>query len=184
MVMCVLVVAVVGSPSVGGRTKVAAQAVLSGAAQEGAQTAVVELADAPPEAVSAALDRADAVVFGSPVYRADITAQSKALLDRTQRGMWGEETAPLQGKACVTVLTGATDHHFLAADKVRGILAGFFAMQLVSPGLYFPGAQFVDDGQALAEDAQRAAEAHGRALVELATAIQSSKWLKGLRPLV
>jgi FMN reductase len=182
--MRVLVVAVIGSPNPGGRTRVAAEAVLSGAALEAAETEVVELAGTEHAAVQDALARADAVVFGSPTYRADIAAQLKALFDRTQRGMWGEETAPLQGKACVTVLTGASDRHFLAVDKVRGILGGFFAMQLVSPGLYFPSAQFVDDGRSLAEDAQRLAETHGRVLVELASAVRSSKWLKDLRPLV
>ena len=182
--MDVLVVAVVGSPNPGGRTRVAAEAVLSGAAAEEAQTELVELAGTEFTAVQDALARADAVVFGSPTYRADIASQLKALFDRTQRGMWGEETAPLQGKAGVTVLTGASDHHFLAVDKVRGILGGFFAMQLVSPGLYFPSAQFGEDGKSLTDDAQRLAETHGRALVELATAVGSSKWLKQLRPLV
>jgi FMN reductase len=182
--MVMLVVGVVGSPHKGGRTRVAVDAVLRGAADEGADTEVIELADGHGGPVGDALERADAVVFGSPVYRADATARLKTLLESTQRGMWGEQSAPLQGKACATVLTGASDHHFLADEKIRGILSGFFATQVLSPGLYFPSAAYTDEGRALAEDAQRLAETHGRALVELTTAVRASKWLKDLRPLV
>jgi FMN reductase len=180
----VLVVAVIGSPHAGGRTRVAVDAVLSGAAQEGAQTRVVELADsAVPEAV-AALTEADAAVFASPTYRADITAQLKALLDATPRGMKYESGDALRGTVCATVLTGASDHHFLAVEKVRGILGGFFGAQLLSPGLYFPSAAYVEGGAALQVEQQQLAELHGRALVELATAVSSSQWLRGLRPQV
>jgi FMN reductase len=144
----------------------------------------MELADSDVADVLGALERADAMVVGSPVYRADIAAELKALLHNTPRGMWGESSAPLQGKACATVLTGASDHHFLAVEKVRGILGGFFAVQLLSPGLYFPGAEFVDNARALGGKAQQLAELHGHALVELAAAVRSSKWLKELRPRV
>jgi FMN reductase len=130
------------------------------------------------------MDEADAVVFGSPTYRADITAQLKALLDATPRGMSYESGDPLRGTTCATVLTGASDHHFLAVEKVRGILGGFFGAQLLSPGLYLPSAAFTDDGRALRDEHQQLAELHGRALVELAAAVRSSKWLRDLRPLV
>jgi FMN reductase len=180
----VLVVAVIGSPHAGGRTRVAVDAVLSGAAQEGAETRVVELADtAVPDAV-AALGEADAAVFASPTYRADITAQLKALLDATPRGMKYESGDALRGTVCATLLTGASDHHFLAVEKVRGILGGFFGAQLLSPGLYFPSAAYVEGGASLQDDQQQLAELHGRALVELATAVGSSRWLRGLRPQV
>jgi len=183
-VIVMLVVAVIGSPHKGRRTRVAVDAVLRGATDEGADTEVIELADSQSSDVAAALEPADALVIASPTYRADIAAQLKALLDATPRGMWGEESAPLQGKACATVLTGASDHHVLAVEKIRGILGGFFATQLLSPGLYFPGTAFTDDGRAFGDEPQRLAETHGRALVELVTAVRSSQWLKDLRPLV
>jgi FMN reductase len=177
----VLIVAVIGSPHAGGRTRVAVDAVLQGAAQEGGQTRVLELADtAVPDAV-AALGEADAVVFGSPTYRADITAQLKGLLDATPRGMAYESGDPLRGTVCATVLTGASDHHFLAVEKVRGILGGFFGTQLLSPGLYLPSAAFVEGGESLRDEPQQLAELHGRALVELATAVGSSRWLRMMR---
>jgi len=178
-----LVVAVVGSPHAGGRTRVAVDAVLRGAA-EGADTRVLEVAGTGHADALAAMDEADAVVFGSPTYRADITAQLKALLDATPRGMSYESGDPLRGTTCATVLTGASDHHFLAVEEVRGILGGFFGAQLLSPGLYLPSAAFTDDGRALRDEHQQLAELHGRALVELAAAVRSSKWLRDLRPLV
>ena len=178
-----LVVAVVGSPKAGGRMRVAVDAVLRGAV-EGARTRVLELADTPVPDVQVALGEADAVVFGSPTYRADISAQLKGLLDATPRGASYETGDPLRGTVCATVLTGASDHHFLAVEKVRGILGGFFGAQLLSPGLYFPSAAFAADGTALEDEAQQLAEQHGRALVELATAVRSSKHLRDLRPLI
>src|SRR6476469_601659 len=179
-----LVTAGIGSPNKGGHTRVAVDAVLRGAAVEGAETEVLELADGRLDEVVARLERPDAVVFASPTYRADVTAGLKALLDPTPRGMTGETCAPLSGKACTVVLTGASDHHFLAVEKVRGILGGFFGAQLLSPGLYLPSAAFTDDGRALREEHQQLAELHGRALVELAVAVRSSKWLRDLRPLI
>jgi FMN reductase len=179
-----LVVGVVGSPNAGGRTRVAVDALLRGAAAEGAETRVFELAETEPADAVAAIDAADAAVLGSPTYRADISARLKALLEATPRGAPGESGAPLRGKACATVMTGASDHHFLAVDKVRGTLGGFFAAQLLSPGLYLPAAAYTDDGRALCDDARELAELHGRALVELATAVRSSTWLRDLRPLI
>ena len=140
-----LVVGVVGSPNAGGRTRVAVDAVLGGAAAEGAEVRVHELADTAVPDVLAAMGEADAVVFGSPTYRADITAQLKGLLDQTPRGAAYESGDPLRGTVCATVLTGASDHHFLAVEKVRGILGGFFGVQILSPGLYFPSAAFTED---------------------------------------
>ena len=103
-----LVTAVIGSPNKGGRTRVAVDAVLRGSAMEGAETEVLDLADGRLDEVVARLERPDAVVFASPTYRADITAGLKALLDTTPRGMTGETSAPLSGKACTVVLTGAS----------------------------------------------------------------------------
>jgi FMN reductase len=179
-----LVVAVVGSPKAGGRTRVAVDAVLRGAAEGGAETRVLELADTDHADALAAMEEADAVVFGSPTYRADIAAQLKALLDATPRGASYENGDPLRGTTCATVLTGASDHHFLAVEKVRGILGGFFGVQLLSPGLYFPSATFTDDATALRDEPRQLAELHGRALVELTAAVGKSTWLRELRPLI
>jgi FMN reductase len=179
-----LVVGVVGSPNAGGRTRVAVDAVLAGAVAEGAEARVHELADTAVPDVIAEMAAADAVVFASPTYRADITAQLKSLLDHTPRGAAYESGDPLRGTVCATVLTGASDHHFLAVEKIRGILGGFFGVQILSPGLYLSSSAFTEDRTGLVDEMRQLAELQGRALVELATAVRSSKWLRDMRPLV
>jgi FMN reductase len=159
------------------------EAVLAGAAQLEAACDIVEVNGAePPGDLSEMLEAASAVVFASPTYRADITWPLKALLDGMPRGFWGEKTAPLQAKACATVVTGASDHHFLGMDKLRSVLEGFFAMQVLSPGLYVQRSGFGDDGR-LIDSVREVAELHGRALVDLAAAVHGSTNLRALRPL-
>ena len=70
------------------------------------------------------------------------------------------------------VLTGATPHHYLAVDSLRDVLAGFFAAQVLSPGLYLDHSGYVD-GSALTDAAR-----------ELAAAVRGSATLRGLEPQV
>jgi FMN reductase len=179
--MTVRVLGVVAGPEPGGRTATAVAGVLAGAEKAGATTSLLELSDAGADAVIAAFDDADAVVFGSPVYRATYSALLKDLLERTERGKWGEKSAPLQGTAAATVLTGASGHHFLAVADLRSVLAGFFAVQVLSPGLYFDHAGYVDRGT-LTEDSAQLAAVHGGALVDLAAAVRASPALRGITP--
>ncbi|MDT0300880.1 NADPH-dependent FMN reductase [Streptomonospora wellingtoniae] len=177
------VLAIIGSPAAGGRSTAAARAVLDGARAAGADTEVLELSGAAgPEHAVAALDRADGAVFAAPVYRARAAYPLKSFLDAVPRGMWGETAAPLQGKACAVALTGAGWHHFLAVDDLRGVLAGFFAAQVLSPGLYLPQNAFADRERLLG-DAADLAGAHGAALVDLVRAVRDSTALGALRPL-
>lgn len=178
--MSLNVVGVVAGPEAGGRTAAAVSAVLEGT---GATTSLLELSETPHGAVVAAFEQADAVVFGSPVYRASHTAALKALLEGTERGKWGEKTAPLQGKAAAIVLTGASGHHFLAQNDLRSVLAGFFAVQVLSPGLYLDHGGYVDRNT-LTEDSTALARSHGAALADLTTAVRSSKVLRDLTPVV
>jgi FMN reductase len=85
-------------------------------------------------------------VFAASIYRAGGVFPLKTFLDGVPRGVWGEAAAPLQGKAGAVVLTAASWHHLLAVDGLRGVLAGFFATQVLSPGLYLPNDVFVDGG--------------------------------------
>ncbi|MBW0115634.1 NAD(P)H-dependent oxidoreductase [Pseudonocardia abyssalis] len=177
------VVGVAGGPDAGGRTSTAIAAVLTGAASAGALTDLIELGGAELADVVAAIDAADAVVFGSPVYRATYSALLKTLLEGTERGRWGERTQPLQGKVAATVITGASGHHFLATNDLRNVLAGFFAVQVLSPGLYFDHGAYVDRGT-LTDDSAALAAGHGAALVDLATAVRGSAALSALVPQV
>lgn len=181
--MTVSIIGVAGGPEAGGRTSTGVAAVLAGAATAGATTSLLELSAVPVADVVAAIDTADAVVFGSPVYRATYSALLKDLLERTERGRWGEKTAPMQGKAAATVITGASGHHFLASNDLRNVLAGFFAVQVLSPGLYFEHADYLDRS-ALGEAGTALAAAHGAALVDLAVAVRSSAALGAITPQV
>ncbi len=122
-------------------------------------------------------------MFGSPVYRATYSALLKGVLEATERGKWGETRAPLQGKAAAIVLTGASGHHFLAVNDLRDVLAGFFAVQVLSPGLYFDHSHYVDRST-LNEDSAALAARHGAALHDLTVAVRASEALGGLRPLI
>lgn len=179
----VTILGVVGGPEPGGRTATAVGGVLAGAAKAGATTSSLELSQVGHDEVVAAFEAADGVVFGSPVYRAGHTALLKSTLEATERGRWGERTAPLQGKVAATVLTGASAHHFLAVGGLRDVLAGFFAVQVLSPGLYLDHAGFVDR-TTLTEDSAALAAAHGAALVDLAAAVRGSAALRAITPQV
>ncbi|MDR2525487.1 MAG: flavodoxin family protein [Oscillospiraceae bacterium] len=97
------IIGFVGSPHKSGNTAWTVQAILDGAASEGANTHLFSSAelDIKPCAgcggcrndggcvlkddmqnIYAALKTADALVFGSPVYMAQMTAQAKAFTDR------------------------------------------------------------------------------------------------------
>jgi FMN reductase len=172
------VVGIVGGPEPGGRTSTAVAALLAGT---GAETSLLELSQVSTEEAVAAMAAADAVVFGSPVFRASYSALLKDLLERTERGKWGEQSDPLRGTAAATVITGASGHHFLATNELRNVLAGFFAVQVLSPGLYFDHAGFVDR-TTLTEQSAALCTEHGAALAALATAIGASKTLSTITP--
>jgi FMN reductase len=179
----VTVLGVIASPHGSARTALAVDAVLDGARAAGATCNRLALVEHDRAEVLQAMADADAVVLGSPVYRATYTSLLKELLEATERGRYGEATAPLRGTATAVVLTGATAHHYLAVDSLRSVLAGFFAAQVLSPGLYLDHSGYVD-GSALTDAARELAGTHGRALVELAAAVRGSAALRGLEPQV
>lgn len=184
------VLGIVGSPSVGGRTDAAVAGVLAGCAERqgvgGGEVAVeqLSLADTAVPAVLAAMERADAIVFGSPTYRASYSSLLKDLLEQTERGRYASETtAPLRGTTAAIVMTANAPEHFLAQDSLRGMLAGFFGVQVLSPGLALGHGAFAEDGGLTGQIASLAA-LHGRALVDLAAAVRASEALQALAPQV
>lgn len=175
------IIGLVGGPQSGGRTSSAVSAVLNGT--HGAETDLLELSETGPRFATHAIEAADAVVFGSPIYRATYSSLLKTLLEATERGKWGESTAPLQGKVAATVLTGASAHHFLAVNELRNVLAGFFAAQVLAPGLYLDHDGYVDR-TTLTEPSADLAAAHGAALSDLTVAVRASVALTALTPQV
>jgi FMN reductase len=172
-----------GGPEAGGRTSTAVAGILAGAVDRSAETELLELSQTALPEVIEAIEGVDAVVFGSPVYRATYSARLKGVLEGTERGKWGETRAPLQGKAAAIVLTGASGHHFLAVNDLRDVLAGFFAVQVLAPGLYLDHSCFLDRNT-LTDDSAALAASHGSALLDLTVAVRSSPALAALRPQV
>ncbi|MEJ8278114.1 NADPH-dependent FMN reductase [Pseudonocardia spirodelae] len=182
--MTVDLLALIGSPTAGGRTDAAAAAVLAGARAAGARVRTIALGERPPpEQVQAAMDAADGVLFASPTYRARSSGLIKGVLENTPRGAAGETGAPLLGTAAAIVHTGASAHHFLAVDDLRAVLAGFFAAQVLSPGLYLEAPHFDDTG-ALTGAARDLAAAHGRAFAEFTAAVRGAPAVVALLPLL
>ena len=152
--------AVLGSVTAPGRLRRAVDEALARAA--GTDTQLIDLAerqipfaDGRPAtelggdtaAVVAAIARADAVLLATPVYRGSLTGALKNLLDHVP-------VAALQGTPVALVAMGASDHHYLGAERhLRDVLA-FFGAHPLPTAVYLSGRDF-SDGQ----PSQRAADA-------------------------
>ncbi|HLZ72789.1 MAG TPA: NADPH-dependent FMN reductase [Dehalococcoidia bacterium] len=152
-------VGVLGSVTPPGRLRRALEAALASApaAQPGTTTALLDLAEVqlafadgrPPAQIGgdtarvvAAIERADCLLFASPVYRGTYTGALKNLLDLLP-------VEALAGKACGILAMGASQHHYLGVDwHLRDVLAWFGAVP-APVGVYLTSADFVDG--ALAE---------------------------------
>jgi FMN reductase len=174
-------IALLGSPNATGRTRLVADAIAGGMAKADSQVEMISAADAPSEEIIEACDNADGLLLGCPVYRGGMAYPLKTLLDRMPRGMWGETRAPLLGKPAGIFMTGASLHHYLAVDELRRVLCGFFACQVLAPGLYFSPADFTGDG-ALSDEAGSTAAVYGQALVSFGSAVRASEAIQALRP--
>jgi FMN reductase len=175
--------AIDGSPTGGGRTERGLQALLASPAREGHDIRLLSIVRDGLETCLHEAEQGDAFAFGSPIYRASYAAPMKQFLDRLPRGRWGEETAPVTGRAVAILATGASDHHFLGLDDFRKVLAGFFAAYVVPPGLYLPRASFAEDDR-LTHEAATLAALQGDAWVALAEAIGRDERLPAVVPQV
>ena len=176
----ITILAVDGSPSGGGRTRTAIEALARAGEPFGARVLTIALAEPEgPDRALQALESADAVVLGAPVYRAAAAAPLKQLLDLIPRDNL-ERRSPLAAKPVAIVQTGASLHHFLALDGVRNVLVGFFAAHVIAPGLYVPRDGFGESG--LLEPYAAQARTQGQALVELTLAVNAGVALAAVRP--
>jgi FMN reductase len=189
---------VVASSSRGSRTKALVEGILAGATRDGsAQSSILLLADSPLEfadgtraedregataAVLDAVDAADVVVFGAPMYRATAPGSMKNLFDLLPRGGFDGNSQALRAKAVAVAATGASDHHYLGIDSMTEILRGFFAAWVVPPGIYASHKE-IAEGR-LSEPLRAQAEATGRALVDLHRAIAASPAMQAVEPQV
>lgn len=194
----VRVLGLVASPSEQSRTRVLVQRILDAAREQGASCEVITLAglsidaadgrqaeeySGDTERLLTSIDAADAIVFGMPVYRAEMPGSLKNLLDIIPRGRYDGVAQALRAKPIGLAATGASDHHFLALNGLGEMMRGFFAAYVVPPGVYASHADFAE-GQLGSERVVRCADATGRALVELGRAIARSPELMQVEPLV
>ena len=151
--MSVQLTAVLGSATPPGRLRTALEQALARADAAGvARTRLFDLAEleiapaagrapqalaADPATVIDALAAADAVLLATPVYRGSMTGVLKNLIDHTP-------VEALERKAVGIVAMGASQHHFLGAERhLRDVLAFFGA--LVCPlAVYLSSADFSD----------------------------------------
>lgn len=91
------------------------------------------------EATVAALEAAKALIVATPVYRGSLTGSLKNLFDLTP-------VPALQGKVVGLVAMGASDHHFLGAERhLRDVLA-FFGAVVMPVAVYLNNRDF-ENGQ-------------------------------------
>lgn len=85
----------------------------------------------------AAVESAGSLVVATPIYRGSMTGSLKNLFDLTP-------VAALQGKVVGIVAMGASDHHYLGAERhLRDVLAFFGAIPM-PVAVYLNGADFTD----------------------------------------
>lgn len=134
------VLGIVGSGRKGGNTEILVKEALASAQDAGAQTELVSVVGktiAPcdgcgscrqtgachihddMESIYQQLEAADAIVFGSPVYFGSVSAQTKAIMDRTYL-LLGDRK--LKGKAAAPVLAVRR----VGAGQTRNLLYGYF----------------------------------------------------------
>ncbi|QDP41315.1 NADPH-dependent FMN reductase [Radiobacillus deserti] len=87
---------------------------------------------------------ADALLFGSPIYRGSISGVLKNVFDVIPNDS-------LRGKVVGFVATGGTYHHYLAIEHQLKPLAGYFKAHVVPGNVYahnehFENKQLVDEG--------------------------------------
>jgi FMN reductase len=183
-------VAVLGSVTPPGRLQGAVEGALERLERAGAATTQlvnladrrIALADGRPaadlgddtEAVIAAINSADAVLFATPVYRGSLTGALKNLFDQLP-------VSSLQWKATAILAMGARPEHFLGVERhVRDVLAFFGAVVAPVAG-YLTSDDFVNG--ALQSDAEAQLDQLLSGLLALATALTGADAALGPVPL-
>lgn len=190
---------IVGSRSRPSRTRAAVEVALDAAREgHGAGTETLHLAEYDLEPADgrrleeygrdtrAALElviEARAFVVGTPVYRGSYSGVLKNLLDLIPRGQWQADAAPLENRPVALVATGASLHHFLAAEQELRPVVGFFGAYTVGAA-YLHGEHFDDDGTVASDELRGRLATLGRATVELSRAVDAGEALGDLGPQV
>jgi FMN reductase len=143
---------ILGSTTPPGRMHRAIDGAIERAAARGTNADLVDLgtldlgfaAGTPPAdldddtaATIAAIESARAVIFATPIYRGSLSGSLKNLIDLTP-------VPALQAKVVGIVAMGASDHHFLGAERhLRDVLT-FFGAVVMPVAVYLNGTDFTD----------------------------------------
>lgn len=88
-------------------------------------------------AVVGAIERADAVMLATPVYRGSLTGALKNLLDQVP-------VPALQGTPTAIVAMGGSDHHYLGAERHLRDVLSFFGAHTLPTAVYLTGRDSAD----------------------------------------
>ena len=137
------VLGIVCSPREGGNTEILVREALQGAQEAGAETELVLVADkdiGPCDACGACsedgvckteddmqtiyqqLEGADGIIFGTPVYFINVSAQAKAIIDRSYAFL---RVAKLRGKVAAAIVAARR----VGAGQVLSLLYTWFTVQ-------------------------------------------------------
>ena len=190
------VLGIVCSPRKGGNTEILVREALEAAQQAGAETEIILVADkniAPCDACDAclkdsicrikddmqviyeAMERADGIIFGTPSYFINVSAQAKAVMDRTYSLLFARK---LRGKVAAVIVAARR----IGVGQIFSIMYSFFsAHRMVIAG---GGAGYGTEKGAVKEGlgvgvgdikALDEARAIGKSVVRLATQLAKGK---------
>ncbi len=92
-----------------------------------------------PERVLSAIERADALVVATPVYKAAYTGLFKHLFDLIEPKL-------LEGRPVILAATGGSDRHALVIEHHLRPLFGFFRAHAMPSGIYATNTDFTAEG--------------------------------------
>ena len=110
---------------------------------------------------------ADAVVFGTPMYRGTYTGLLKNVFDLIPN-------EALIGKPVGLIATGGSDHHYLALEHELKPLLGFFYAHVIPGHVYANNSHYSDNGL-VDEDVLEKLDLLGQAMVNFAKIIPSDR---------
>lgn len=151
-----LLIGVCGSAAKSHRTRALIEAAMEGATdfRPSVETRMIDLSEVqldfcdarPLEAYGTAtrdtlelVHRADAFIFGTPMYRGTLTGSLKNLMDLIPKEY-------ISGKAAGLLATGASDHHYLGLEIGMRTIMAFFQVHTV-PGILYGGRFEVKEGK-------------------------------------
>lgn len=189
------ILGIVCSPRLGGNTEIMVKKVLASAQEEGAETELVTIAkktilpcdacescrktdkchlDDDMQDIYKKLLEADGIIFGSPVFYWTVTAQAKALIDRTFVLSKGHK---LKGKAVGVIAIGER----LGLTDVFAAFTSFFYLQRMIPVGFAAGfgenRGEVNDGSAVNIRGMNEAKALGGNMVRFIRSQKAQGWI-------